>query len=106
MVRLYVEGGGDSKTLRIECRKGFSEFLDQGFNPGALPAEARPIETIPKDEVVETLRKASMNCKTKASYGKGAHSFKLLALIDPTKVTAASPWAQRFIGQISRLMGC
>ncbi|PID78127.1 MAG: hypothetical protein CSB21_02180 [Deltaproteobacteria bacterium] len=26
-MKLYVEGGGDSKGLKIACRKGFSEFL-------------------------------------------------------------------------------
>jgi hypothetical protein len=44
------------------------------------------------------------NCKTKAPYGKGEHSFKLLALIDPTKVANASPWANRFINELKKKM--
>ena len=27
MVKLYVEGGGDSQLLKSACRQGFSEFL-------------------------------------------------------------------------------
>lgn len=29
-VRLYIEGGGDSKALRTECRRGFAEFVKKG----------------------------------------------------------------------------
>ena len=36
-VRLYVEGGGDSKSLRTECRKGFSEFLQKAGFRGRMP---------------------------------------------------------------------
>jgi hypothetical protein len=36
---------------------------------------------------------------------KGPHSFKILALIDPVKVTAASPWAQRFVQKVKAQMG-
>jgi hypothetical protein len=36
-VRLYVEGGGDSKALRAECRRGFSEFLRKAGLAGNLP---------------------------------------------------------------------
>lgn len=27
MVKLYVEGGGDSKNLKIQCQEGFRTFL-------------------------------------------------------------------------------
>jgi hypothetical protein len=36
-MRLYVEGGGDSKSLRTACRKGFSEFLRKAGLAGHLP---------------------------------------------------------------------
>ena len=36
-VRLYVEGGGDSKALRAECRRGFSELLRRAGLAGHMP---------------------------------------------------------------------
>jgi len=53
----------------------------------------------------QSLKTATAHCKTKAEYGKGAHSFKLLALIDPAKVTGASGWAERFINELKRRLG-
>lgn len=37
MVKLYVEGGGDSHALKTECRKGFSSFLKKAGLDGSLP---------------------------------------------------------------------
>lgn len=36
-LRLYVEGGGDSKLLRTACRQGFSEFLGKAGLKGHMP---------------------------------------------------------------------
>jgi hypothetical protein len=209
MVRLYIEGGGDSKSLQIECRKGFRNFIEkaglkgkmpsiiacggrknaydsyctaiengenavllvdsecplsnqdqqgspetwqpwqhlkqrqgdgwekpndgvdtdchlmvqcmenwlladrdtlktffgQGFAENQLPAAAKPIESIDKNTAYEALAKATASCKTKASYGKGEHSFKLLANIDSGKVTDSSPWAKRFVEELKKKMG-
>ena len=35
--KVYVEGGGTSKSLRAECRKGFSEFLSKAGLKGHMP---------------------------------------------------------------------
>jgi hypothetical protein len=35
--RLYVEGGGDSKELRIRCREGFSKLLAKAGLEGRMP---------------------------------------------------------------------
>jgi hypothetical protein len=190
-VRLYVEGGGDSKTLRVQCRQGFSEFVrkaglagrmprivacggrqdaydsfrtactqdsgggspmllvdaeapvssagawehlqsrdgwvrpeqvrddqchlmvqcmeawfladrqavaayfGQGFRGGALPGNPQ-VEDIPKADVLEGLARAAGET-TKQGYWKGRHSFELLALIDPTLVGSAAPFARRFL---------
>lgn len=34
---LYVEGGGESKALRMECRKGFRKFLERAGLEGRMP---------------------------------------------------------------------
>ena len=75
-------------------------FFGQGFSASSLSGDA--IENIPKLTVYATLQNATRNCKTKAPYGKGPHSFKLLARIDPERVMAASPWAKRFIDELAR----
>lgn len=80
-------------------------FFKQGFKATALPAASRPLEALDKGLIYRSLAQATGDCKTKAPYGKGEHSFKLLALIDPAKVFSASPWAQRFIETLRVRMG-
>ncbi len=36
-IRLYVEGGGDSKSLRTACRKGFNVFIENAGAAGRMP---------------------------------------------------------------------
>ena len=36
-IRLYVEGGGDSKTLRTACREGFGTFIEKAGLSGRMP---------------------------------------------------------------------
>lgn len=79
-------------------------FFGQGFNENALPALSRPIENIDKNSIYKCLDNATSRCKTKHRYGKGEHSFKLLAEIDPQKIVAASPWANRFIDSLQKKM--
>lgn len=86
-------------------RTTLQTFFGQGFNANSLPALANPIECITKTTLYDALHQATKTCKTKAPYGKGEHSFKLLAKIDPAKVTAASPWARRFIDELKKKMG-
>jgi hypothetical protein len=79
------------------------EFFGQGFAENSLPVHAK-IEKIAKDLVYSGLQKASAHCKTKAPYGKGAHSFKILTVLDPAKVRDASPWANRFFETLEAVM--
>lgn len=79
-------------------------FFGAGFNLKKLPNPANSIESIAKPVVYKALSDATANCKTKARYGKGEHSFKLLAAIDPARVCAASPWAQRFVDIMKKEM--
>lgn len=86
----------DSKTLQ--------KFFGQGFNIKALPAEGRSIESVDKEQLYQSIANATKSCKTKAPYGKGEHSFKLLALVSSDRVTAASPWAKRFVDVVRQKM--
>ncbi|MBF0309263.1 MAG: DUF4276 family protein [Magnetococcales bacterium] len=100
----------DHCHLMVQCmeawfladRNALSTFFGQGFTLNALPPLGNPLEQIPKVDVYRALATATQSCKTKAAYGKGAHSFKLLARIDPNAVTAASPWAKRFIDELDK----
>lgn len=100
--------------LMVQCmeawfltdRKTLQTFFGQGFNLKALPAAANPIEEVAKSDIFQSLANATKDCKTKKPYGKSEHSFKLLAQIDPEKVTAASRWAKHFIDELKTQMDC
>jgi len=77
-------------------KETLSAFFGQGFRANSLPTQSS-VEAVGKDALYRGLESASRSCKTKACYGKGPHSFKILALIDPAKVCGASSWAKRFI---------
>jgi len=83
-------------------RDALKAFFGQGFNGNALPSA--PIEDVAKDTLYNALKQATHACKTKAAYGKGEHSFKLLSLINPEKVTHASPWAKRIVDALRKKM--
>lgn len=80
-------------------------FFGQGFHVASLPAVGRAIESVPKAEVYNALKKSTAKSK-KGEYGKGNHSFKLLTEINPNLVIAASPWANRFITELKKAMEC
>jgi hypothetical protein len=37
-VRIYIEGGGDSRSLHIKCREGFRKLLEKAGFSGRMPA--------------------------------------------------------------------
>ncbi len=37
MVKVYVEGGGDSKELRTRCREGFSKLVERAGFKDRMP---------------------------------------------------------------------
>ncbi len=86
-------------------RQTLKAFFGQGFKENQLPATANPVERVEKMQVYDALARATRDCKTKSQYGKGEHSFKLLAMIDPEKVLNASPWAKRFVEALQVRMG-
>ncbi|MFP4173845.1 MAG: DUF4276 family protein [Candidatus Hydrogenedentota bacterium] len=84
-------------------KDALSGFFDPGFNGNALPQHTN-IEAVSKTDIYNGLQRATSNCKTKAPYGKGEHSFKILLHIAPDKVSAASPWARRFLETLQKVM--
>jgi len=98
--------------LMVQCMESWliadpvtlEAFFGQGFRENQLPATANSVESVAKTQVYSALANATKDCKTKAQYGKGEHSFKLLGKIDPAKVTAASPWASRFVSELKKKM--
>ncbi|WP_265282422.1 DUF4276 family protein [Verminephrobacter aporrectodeae] len=110
----WEQPAGASDTdchLMIQCmenwfladRTTLKNFFGQGFKENKLPAH-RSIEQVAKNEVYSALAYATQGCKTKAPYGKSEHSFKLLAEVDPGRITAASPWAKRFVDALKKKM--
>ena len=86
----------DRETLRA--------FFGQDYRETALPALSRPIEKLPAHEAFGKLKKATKDCEPSLRYAKGQRSFDLLARIDPAKITAASPWAARFVTAVKTAM--
>ena len=80
-----------------------AKFFGAGFNANALPKNPN-IEAVSKEDVYKGLERATAKCKTKAPYGKGKHSFKLLCLISPDKVRTASSWVNRFLNELDSAM--
>ena len=74
--RLYVEGGGDSKTLKTACRKGFRSLVEKAGLTGRLP------------RIVATGAAGTLTFKT-AHHGDD----NVMLLVDAEgPVTADGPW--------------
>ncbi|MDX8404678.1 MAG: DUF4276 family protein [Mariprofundus sp.] len=78
-----------------------ASYFGQNFNVNALP-KGSDIENISKADLYNGLSRATKGTK-KGAYGKGRHSFEILALIDPDKVSSASPYAERFLKTLNSL---
>ena len=78
-VRLYVEGGGDSKELKTACRRGFSKFIENAGAAGMMP---RIVACGSRGDTYQSFRKAIAS-------GSG----NILLLVDAEgPVTVARPW--------------
>jgi len=76
-----------------------SSYFGQGFKPKKLPSHN--LESIPKADLYKRLKAATSPSK-KGEYNKGAHSFDLLARIDPKKLQSACPSAKRFFDVLDK----
>jgi len=74
-----------------DCLKS---YFGKNFNQNALPQNIQTVESIEKDKLGQVLEMAT----TATSSGKYKHnkrSFEILERIDPFKVVALSPYANR-----------
>ena len=71
-------------------RATLAAFYGTGFRRNSLPGSEENIETIRKDDLEPSLKRASKDT-TKGEYHKTKHGFALLALIDPARVENATP---------------
>jgi len=99
----------DMLHLMVECMESWfladpealDKYFGQGFKMGMLPKKP-DIESAPKQEVCNALKKATNGLKTKRPYGKGEHSFDILEKVDPVKVGASCHYAQRVIDEVKK----
>lgn len=89
----------------IADKSTLERFFGQGFKESVLPSDGNQIEKINKENLYSVLTEATKHCKTKAKYGKGEHSFKILKEISPEIVKCKCPWANRFISLCKEMMG-
>ncbi len=102
----------DHLHLMVQCmeawfladRRALEKFFGQGFRGNALPAATCVPEDVDKLELYNRLKQATAKTKTKGTYNKGKHSFKLLATLDPSLVRKAGGWAERFFATLDRWM--
>ena len=99
----------DSAQLMVQCmeawfvadRQSLSAYFGKDFKAAALPVQ--DVEAIAKDDLLRTLKQATMPCsKGKGTYNKGRHSFELLGLLDPSKVVDTSHHAKLLIDTLRR----
>lgn len=79
---------------RAALKKVFGPKLDES----KLPPEGASLETRRKRAVYAALATATKPTPA-GRYGKGAHSFKVLAEVSPAKLRAL-PWAERFLKEM------
>jgi hypothetical protein len=104
-----VAATDDNAHLMVQCMEAWfladkdtlAAFFGNGFNRGALPARPE-IEDVAKADVLNGLKAATRHCGKKGEYGKGRHSFEILALLDPAKVTGTSPYAKRLVDTLTQ----
>jgi hypothetical protein len=83
-------------------REELQAFYGDAFRAATLSGRT-DVETIPKADLFSGLAAATRDCR-KGEYSKAAHSFQLLARINPEKVRTASPiWCDRLLRALHRL---
>ena len=78
-IKLFVEGGGDAKTLKIACRKGFRCFVERAGLGGRMPGIV----------ACGSRQDAYRSFRTALQSGDG---FPILVVDAEEPLTAAGPW--------------
>jgi len=76
-------------------KESLKKYYGQHFKKAALSPRTN-VEEIPKADLFNGLKRATKNCQ-KGEYSKGQHSFDILGRIDPSRVAAGSPHADRLL---------
>ena len=91
----------DQVHLMVQCmeawiladRECLKDFFGSGLRGNVLPT-CSEVESIDKRSIYTVLKDATRDTQ-KGKYGKGAHSFGIIELINPDKVFRSSKWARR-----------
>lgn len=79
-----------------------SNFYGQSFHGNSLPNSSTP-QTITKQTLYDALKNATKNTQ-KGEYGKGKHSFKILAQLDAAKVKNHGTYSQDFFNHLDKVL--
>jgi hypothetical protein len=107
------EGATDEQAhMMVQCmeswfladRESVAEWYDKGFKISKLPPlQNGSIEPIEKERVVKSLEDATKHT-SKSTYHKTKHGFKLMEEIEPSKVRAASIYAERLYKALEKCL--
>jgi len=100
----------DNLFFMVECmeswfladKDGLKNFYENAFHENNLPKTAN-LESIKKTTIMTALEKATRDT-TKGIYGKGAHSFKILAVLDAKKVEKHGKYSEDFFKRLKDLL--
>lgn len=98
----------DQAHLMVQCmenwfladRAALADYFGQGFSEAALPPASDP-ESVDKPTLLEALKKATRQAKSKGEYNKGRHSFDILARLDANAVIESAPHAKRLVDTLN-----
>lgn len=88
------------ETWFLADRGALRNYFGSRFRENVLGQWAS-LEDVPKDTVLDALRKATANCSQ--HYAKGRVSFALLTRIDPAGVEASCPHAKALLNRLRSL---
>lgn len=81
---------------------GIVKFFGHGFDSSKLPKTSN-LEDVDKAQLYESLKKATKS-SSKGVYGKGSHSFKILALLDANKVKNHGKHSKEFFKYLNEIL--
>ncbi|MEQ1504848.1 MAG: DUF4276 family protein [Myxococcota bacterium] len=87
-----------TETWLLSDRDALTAVFGPKLDVNKLPAEGASLEKKSKAFVYDALAAATKGTPS-GEYGKGSHSFKVLAKVRPTKLRAL-PWAARFLDEM------